>query len=122
MGHSHGSIVLTMLAAELRRNRKSISLLPNINLLTLGQILLCLSFRPAAKAFRSSLCIFAKAPRISWLDYGSHHDIICFAGGQSLSGLWPALTCRWDILAEATACLEVTTKSKTETGLVLCAL
>ena len=79
-GHSSGSFVLAMLAAELRRRPDAEILLQKVSLLTLGQNLANLALYPRAHAFREDLVDLAKAPRLSWLDISSADDLLCFAG------------------------------------------
>lgn len=80
VGHSSGSLVLVMLAAELRRQPAAASLLPKLRLLSLGQNLANLALYPAADAFRADLAGLAVEPRLPWRDCSSHHDLLCFAG------------------------------------------
>ena len=79
-GHSSGSFVLVMLAAELRRRPEAQILLQKISLLTLGQNLANLALFPRAHSFRQDLADLAKAPRLPWLDVSSTDDLLCFAG------------------------------------------
>lgn len=80
VGHSSGSFVMVMLAAELRRQPAAASLLPKLRLLSLGQNLANLALYPAADAFRADLAGLAVEPRLPWRDCSSHHDLLCFAG------------------------------------------
>lgn len=80
VGHSSGSFVMVMLAAELRRLPAAASLLPRLRLLSLGQNLANLALYPAADAFRTDLAGLAVAPRLPWRDCSSRHDLLCFAG------------------------------------------
>ena len=79
-GHSSGSFVLAMLAAELRRRPEAETLLQKMSLLSLGQNLANLACYPHADAFRQDLRELAKAPRVPWLDVTSADDLLCFAG------------------------------------------
>ena len=79
-GHSSGSFVLAMLAAELRRRPEAEIFLQKISLLTLGQNLANLALFPRADAFREDLMDLAIAPRLPWLDVSSADDLLCFAG------------------------------------------
>lgn len=80
VGHSCGSFVMVMLAAELRRLPAAVPLLPRLKLLSLGQNLANLALYPSADAFRADLAGLAVAPRLPWRDCSSHHDLLCFAG------------------------------------------
>lgn len=80
VGHSSGSFVMVMLAAELRRQPAAASLLPRLRLLSLGQNLANLALYPAAYSFRADLAVLATAPQLPWRDYSSYHDLLCFAG------------------------------------------
>tara|TARA_B100000073_G_C23660373_1_gene544295 strand:- start:29 stop:1123 length:1095 start_codon:yes stop_codon:yes gene_type:complete len=79
-GHSSGSFVLAMLAAELRRRPEAEPLLQKMSLLSLGQNLANLALFPRANSFRQDLKDLAKAPRLPWLDVTSVDDLLCFAG------------------------------------------
>ncbi len=80
VGHSSGSVVLAMLAAELRRRPEAETLLKRLRLLSLGQNLANLACYPRADAFRQDLRELAKAPLLPWLDVTSADDLLCFAG------------------------------------------
>ncbi len=80
IGHSSGSFVLAMLAAQLKRNEKAKAILARIELLTLGQNLTNLSIYPEAKPFREDLKLLADEPRLPWRDVTSEQDLLCFAG------------------------------------------
>ena len=80
VGHSSGSFVMVMLAAELRRQSAAEPLLPKLRLLSLGQNLANLALYPAADAFRADLQLLAAEPRLPWRDCSSRHDLLCFAG------------------------------------------
>ncbi|WP_320675172.1 hypothetical protein [Prochlorococcus sp. MIT 1341] len=87
IGHSSGSFVAAMLAAELKRQDNSANLLSRIELLTLGQNLTNLSIYPEAKSFRDDLKFLAEQPRFPWRDVTSQEDLLCFAGVN------PFITC-----------------------------
>ena len=80
VGHSSGSFVLAMLAAELHRRVDAGGLLQKLELLTLGQNLANLAVYPGAGGFRQDLQELCRAPRIPWRDVTSRHDLLCFAG------------------------------------------
>ncbi len=80
IGHSSGSFVLAMVAAELHRHPKSKSLLGRLELLTLGQNLANLSLYPGAHEFRKDLEELATEPILPWRDVTSYQDLLCFAG------------------------------------------
>jgi hypothetical protein len=79
-GHSSGSFVLAMLAAELRRQPGWPQLLPRLRLLTLGQNLANLAVHHGAERFHQDLVELAVQPRPPWLDITSRDDYLCFAG------------------------------------------
>ncbi len=80
VGHSSGSFVLAMLAAELHRHPCAKSLLPRLSLLTLGQNLANVALYPGARLFRDDLEELSTEPRIPWRDVTSKQDFLCFAG------------------------------------------
>ncbi len=80
VGHSSGSFVMAMLAAELKRNPDSSQLLERVELLTLGQNLANLSVYPDANSFREDLKLLASDPKLPWRDITSKEDLLCFAG------------------------------------------
>ncbi len=80
VGHSSGSFVMAMIAAELKRNPCAEELLARTELLTLGQNLSNLSVYPNAQQFREDLTFLASSPRIPWRDVTSKDDMLCFAG------------------------------------------
>ncbi len=80
IGHSSGSFVLVMLAAELKRSSNGSNLMNKIELITLGQNLANLSIYPKANQFREDLQILATEPRLPWKDVTSKEDLLCFAG------------------------------------------
>jgi pimeloyl-ACP methyl ester carboxylesterase len=80
VGHSSGSFVMVMLAAELRRQSAAEPFLSKLRLLSLGQNLANLALYPAAHAFRADLQLLAAEPRLPWRDCSSQHDLLCFAG------------------------------------------
>ncbi len=80
IGHSSGTFVLAMLAAELRRHPETEALMAKLKLLTLGQNLANLAVYPKAKFFRDDLITLSTYPRISWTDVTSKVDLLCFAG------------------------------------------
>jgi len=79
VGHSSGSFVLAMLAAELHR-RSNRSLCERLSLLTLGQNFANLSIHEKANSFRADLEELGRQPKINWLDVTSREDLLCFAG------------------------------------------
>ena len=80
VGHSSGSFVLAMLAAELRRQPAWPQLAPRVRLLSLGQNLANLAVHPGAQLFHRDLLELAADPRPPWLDLTSRDDYLCFAG------------------------------------------
>ncbi len=80
VGHSSGSFVLAMLAAELHRRPDAAFLLTRIKLLTLGQNIANLAVYPKAQFFRDDLQELTTAPRIPWRDVTSSQDFLCYAG------------------------------------------
>ena len=80
VGHSSGSFVMAMLAAELRRQADWESLLPRLRLLSLGQNLANLAVHSGAERFHQDLIDLAVEPRPAWLDVTSRDDYLCFAG------------------------------------------
>ena len=80
VGHSSGSFVMAMLAAELRRQTDWSRLRPRLRLLSLGQNLANLAVHPGARRFHQDLIQLAQEPRSAWADITSHHDYLCFAG------------------------------------------
>jgi hypothetical protein len=79
-GHSSGSFVMAMLAAELRRQPQWDGLLPRLRLLSLGQNLANLAVHAGAERFHQDLIELAAEPRPPWLDITSRDDYLCFAG------------------------------------------
>ncbi len=80
VGHSSGSFVMAMLAAELRRHSGFEALAPRLSLLSLGQNLANLAVHKGASAFHADLATLAATPRIPWRDITSRDDYLCFAG------------------------------------------
>lgn len=80
VGHSSGSFVMAMLAAELRRRGAWRAFGGRLRLLSLGQNLANLAVHHQATGFRADLSLLAEEPRVSWLDITSHDDYLCFAG------------------------------------------
>jgi len=81
VGHSSGSFVMAMLAAELRRNRAfAAELEPRFSLLSLGQNFANLGVYKGADAFHADLRTLAQVPRLPWRDITSGDDYLCFAG------------------------------------------
>ena len=80
VGHSSGSFVMAMLAAELRRQDPAAAVTSRLSLLSLGQNLANLAVYPGAQAFHADLQELAREPRLPWLDVTSHDDLLCFAG------------------------------------------
>lgn len=80
VGHSSGSFVMVMMAAELRRQDDWSCLRPRLRLLSLGQNLANLAVHPGARRFHQDLIELAQEPRPPWADITSHHDYLCFAG------------------------------------------
>jgi len=80
LGHSSGSFVMAMLAAELRRHPQAAALEPRLRLLSLGQNLANLAVHRRAEAFHQDLLTLAQEPRLPWLDVTSRDDYLCFAG------------------------------------------
>lgn len=80
VGHSSGSFVLAMVAAELRRHPNAVEILSRLRLLSLGQNLANLGLYPGAESFRDDLKALAIEPCFPWLDVTSFDDLLCFAG------------------------------------------
>lgn len=80
IGHSSGSFVMAMLAAELKRRPEASALVERLELLSLGQNFANLAFYPRAELFRHDLMLLATPPRLTWLDITSVDDLLCFAG------------------------------------------
>ena len=80
VGHSSGSFVLAMLAAELHRRPNQINLCKRLSLITLGQNLANLGMYERANNFREDLEELGRLPKIDWLDVTSREDLLCFAG------------------------------------------
>ena len=80
LGHSSGSFVMAMLAAELRRRGMGSPLAQRLRLLSLGQNLANLAVHGKARRFHADLALLAEEPRIPWLDITSRDDFLCFAG------------------------------------------
>jgi hypothetical protein len=80
VGHSSGSFVMVMLAAELRRQPEWQQLVPRLRLLSLGQNLANLAVHNGAGQFHQDLIDLAADPRADWLDVTSRDDYLCFAG------------------------------------------
>jgi len=80
VGHSSGSCVMAMLAAELRRQPEWPQLVPRLRLLSLGQNLANLAVHRQARQFHQDLIDLAVEPRPVWLDVTSRDDYLCFAG------------------------------------------
>jgi pimeloyl-ACP methyl ester carboxylesterase len=80
VGHSSGSFVMAMLAAELRRQQQWRQLAGRLRLLSFGQNLANLAVHQGAERFRQDLIELAVEPRPAWLDVTSRDDFLCFAG------------------------------------------
>ena len=80
VGHSSGSFVMAMLAAELRRRGTWPALAGRLRMLSLGQNLANLAVHQQATGFRADLGLLAEEPRLPWLDITSRDDYLCFAG------------------------------------------
>jgi hypothetical protein len=78
VGHSVGAILAIPVLARLIRNHE-IPSARNIALLTLGQCIPLVSFLPHASRYRHELNEVANAGRITWIDYSSPADPVCFA-------------------------------------------
>ncbi|MDA1247542.1 MAG: hypothetical protein O2787_09655 [Cyanobacteria bacterium] len=79
VGHSSGSFVMAMLAAELRRQGADQALAGRLQLLSLGQNLANLAVHAKAQAFHADLALLAEEPRLPWRDITSRDDYLCFA-------------------------------------------
>ena len=83
VGHSSGSFVMSMLAAELKRTPGfgfgSLQA-SKFSLLSLGQNFANLGIHSNASAFHDDLMLLAKQPRLPWRDFSSRDDYLCFAG------------------------------------------
>ncbi len=82
VGHSSGSFVMAMLAAQLRREPAwgQSGLDQRLRLLSLGQNLANLAVHRQATGFHADLQLLAQEPRLPWLDVTSGDDFLCFAG------------------------------------------
>jgi pimeloyl-ACP methyl ester carboxylesterase len=80
VGHSSGSFVMAMLAAELRRRGTWPALAGRLRMLSLGQNLANLAVHQKATGFHADLGLVAEEPRVPWLDITSPDDYLCFAG------------------------------------------
>jgi hypothetical protein len=82
VGHSSGSFVMAMLAAQLRREPAwgQSGLAQRLRLLSLGQNLANLGVHRQATGFHADLQLLAQEPRLPWLDVTSEDDFLCFAG------------------------------------------
>lgn len=81
VGHSCGSFVMVMTAAELRRHPAfDRELASRVRLLSLGQNLPHLGVHKGAAAFHDDLRSLAAVPRLPWRDISSRDDYLCFAG------------------------------------------
>lgn len=80
VGHSIGSFVMAMLAAELRRQPEFAAIAPRLSLLTLGQSLPFLAEQESATAFHADLKELSLEPRLPWRDISSTDDFLCFPG------------------------------------------
>ncbi|MCP9889466.1 hypothetical protein KBY57_00140 [Cyanobium sp. Aljojuca 7D2] len=85
VGHSCGSFVAVMLAAELRRRPEAAALVQRLSLLTLGHNIPHLALLPAARPFRADLAQLLEQPRLPWRDWSSADDWLCFAGVNPLA-------------------------------------
>jgi membrane protein implicated in regulation of membrane protease activity len=79
VGHSSGSFVMAMVAAELRRRGGDSLLEGRLQLLSLGQNLANLAVHGKARGFHADLALLAQEPRHPWRDITSRHDYLCFA-------------------------------------------
>ncbi|MCP9804998.1 hypothetical protein KBY71_00510 [Cyanobium sp. T1B-Tous] len=79
VGHSSGSFVMAMLAAELRRQGAEEALAGRLQLLSLGQNLANLAVHSQAQSFHADLALLAQEPRLPWRDVTSRDDYLCFA-------------------------------------------
>ncbi len=80
VGHSIGSFVMAMLAAELRRQPEFAAIAPRLSLLTLGQSVPFLAEQESATAFHHDLRELSLEPRLPWRDISSTDDFLCFPG------------------------------------------
>lgn len=80
VGHSNGSFVMAMLAAELRRQRDFSEFAHRLSLLSLGQSLSLLAIQPGALSFRRDLEELAAGVRLPWRDVSSIDDFMCLRG------------------------------------------
>ena len=82
VGHSSGSFVMAMLAAQLRREPAwgQSGLGQRLRLVSLGQNLANLAVHRQARGFHADLQLLAQEPRLPWLDVTSVDDFLCFAG------------------------------------------
>ncbi|MCP9916667.1 hypothetical protein [Cyanobium sp. ATX 6F1] len=101
VGHSIGSLVMAMLAAELRRQPGFAVIGPKLSLLTLGQILPFLAEQASAKTFHRDLVELSLEPRLPWLDVSSTDDFLCFPGVD------PYASCGLDIPEPAYLVMEL---------------
>ena len=102
VGHSSGSFVMAMLAAQLRRHPAfATELAPRLSLMSLGQNLANLAVHKGAVAFHDDLRSLAVVPRIPWRDITSRDDFLCFAAVD------PYRSCRLSIEPPAYPQLEL---------------
>lgn len=80
VGHSNGSFVMAMLAAELRRQRAFGAIASRLSILSLGQSLSLLAIQPRALSFRRDLEELARGLPLPWRDISSIDDFMSFRG------------------------------------------
>ena len=80
VGHSNGTFVMAMLAAELRRQPGFAAFAPRLSLLSLGQNLSLLAIQPRALSFRRDLEELLNGVRLPWRDVSSIDDFISGRG------------------------------------------
>jgi hypothetical protein len=78
IGHSVGAILAIPVLSRLMDSHVNLSG-KNVALLTLGQCIPLVSFLPHAKLFRNELSTVAQAGEITWIDFSSPADPVCFA-------------------------------------------
>lgn len=89
VGHSSGSFVMAMLAAELIRQpsyKQRPELEQKISMLSLGQNFANLGVHSKASAFRKDLIDLSMSSRFPWLDITSRDDYLCFAAVDPYRG------------------------------------
>ncbi|WP_457767794.1 hypothetical protein [Cyanobium sp. ULC084] len=80
VGHSNGTFLMAMLAAELRRQPEFAPIASRLSMLSLGQNLSLLAIQPRALSFRRDLVELLNGARLPWRDVSSIDDFISGRG------------------------------------------